>query len=583
MAFLARMLFSCLVDADFLETECFYAQTERRSVPPRGNFLPVSVLADRLQEYLLTLRRDDTAINRLRFHVLDYATGKAALPPGLFTLTVPTGGGKTLTSLSFALQHAIRHGMKRIIYVIPFTAIIEQTAEVFRMALGDDAGVIEHHASFDWEPSSLKSSVDPRAADIAEGRDGLAKLRRAAENWDAPIVVTTAVQFFESLHAARSSRCRKLHNLARSVIALDEAQLLPIPVLRPCLAALDELQRNYAAGIVLCTATQPALRAQDEFKQGLDIPKDRELAPDPPALYTRLKRVAVERKEEPTSDDAIAVRFAEQPRMLCIVNSRAHAHDLFQHIRKLEGATHLTTLMCPRHRRAVLSEARRRLASGKPLRLVATSLIEAGVDIDFPEVWRALAGLDQIAQAAGRCNREGRMKGIGRTVVFTPADHKPPAALRAFLETAQGVLRRHDDPLTPEAVHDYFKALYWMKGEAALDGTKLDRDTPFPILCRIAERAARLDYPFASISRAFRMIDEMLEPVIVPWDQGAAAILDRIAQMDRPRSSDLRALQQYTVPLPANARSDWLAQGVLRPVHPGPRDRPRPVRRCGPL
>ena len=565
-AFLTRMLFSCLVDADFLETERFYAQAEDSDTATRrGGFPGLAMLASRLEAHLPGLRRDDTELNRLRSRILDHVNGKAELPPGLFTLTVPTGGGKTLTSLSFALRHALRHGLERVVYVAPFTAIIEQTAEVFRIALGDDLAVLEHHSSFDWEAGSSRRDT-PGTADAAEGRDGLAKLRRAAENWDAPIVVTTAVQFFESLYAARPSRCRKLHNLANAVIVLDEAQTLPVPLLRPCLAALDELALNYRASIVLCTATQPALRKQDDFTTGLDIPCGRELAPDPPALYRALKRVAVEQRAEPTDDGVIAARFVEKAQMLCIVNSRAHAFDLFQRIRDLDGATHLTTLMCPRHRREVLGRLRHRLKAGEPVRLVATSLIEAGVDIDFPEVWRAVAGLDQIAQAAGRCNREGGPK-IGRTVVFAPADHKPPHALKTFQEAAASVLRRHaDDPLSLDAVRDYFKDLYWIKGEAALDGATLEKQ-PFPIMARIAERAGRLDFPFAGIARAFRMIDEVMEQVIVPWDGDAEAVLKRIAVMERPLAADLRLLQQYTVPIPSRVRDEWITLGVLKPVH----------------
>ena len=354
---------------------------------------------------------------------------------GLFTLTVPTGGGKTLASLSFALEHAVRHGLRRVVYVIPFTSIIEQTAEVFRQALNTSDDVLEHHASFDWERAAEARRDD------GEGPDGLAKLRRAAENWDVPIVVTTAVQFFESLFAARTSRCRKLHNLAGSVIVLDEAQTLPIPLLRPCMAALQELTANYNASVVLCTATQPALRQQDGFKNGFPIDDTRELAPEPKDLYARLKRVKVEHLTEPVTDETIAARFAEQPQMLCIVNSRAHARALFEAIRELPGAAHLTTLMCPRHRRIELAKLRERLKTKEPVRLVSTSLIEAGVDIDFPEVWRAAAGLDSIAQAAGRCNREGRAA-LGRTVVFEPAEAKPPKELKAFWQAARPVLRR---------------------------------------------------------------------------------------------------------------------------------------------
>jgi len=565
-AFLGRMLFSCLVDADFLETERFYAQAEGvDAAAGRGGFPPLAKLAEPLAARLATVRRDDSELNRLRSRILDAVTEKAELRPGLFTLTVPTGGGKTLTSLSFAMRHAVRHGLRRIIYVAPFTAIIEQTADVFRGALGDDNAVLEHHSSFDWEPG-MDRRHDARGADAAEGRDGLAKLRRAAENWDAPVVVTTAVQFFESLYAARPSRCRKLHNMAQAVIVLDEAQTLPVHLLRPCLAALDELARNYGASIVLCTATQPALRQQDEFKLGLDIPPERELAPNPPVLYSALKRVSVEVRPGATGDDAIVARFAEQPQMLCIVNSRAHAFDLFQRIRDEDGAVHLTTLMCPRHRRVVLDQVRHRLKNGAPVRLVATSLIEAGVDIDFAEVWRAMAGLDQIAQAAGRCNREARPT-LGRVVVFTPAEHKPPHELRAFQDAAAGVLGRHDDPLSLAAIKDYFRELYWIKGEAALDRATLD-GKPFPILPSIAERARRQDFPFASIARTFRMIDEAMASVIVPWDDHAHTVLTRIAAMDRPRSADLRALQQYAVPISQKARDYWLGAGVLHAVHP---------------
>ena len=461
-AFLTRMLFSCLVDADFLETERFYAEAKGAPVE-RGGHLGLDTLRESLRASMARLRAEaaSTPLNALRAEVLERAVERALLSPGLFTLTVPTGGGKTLASLSFALEHAVRHGLRRVVYVIPFTSIIEQTAEVFRQALNTSENVLEHHASFDWE-----GAAETRRDD-GEGPDGLAKLRRAAENWDVPIVVTTAVQFFESLFAARPSRCRKLHNLAGSVIVLDEAQTLPIPLLRPCMAALQELTANYNASAVLCTATQPALRQQDGFTNGFSIDDTRELAPKPKDLYARLKRVKVEHLTDPVTDETIAARFAEQPQMLCIVNSRAHARGLFETIRELPGAAHLTTLMCPRHRRIELAKLRERLKKGEPVRLVSTSLIEAGVDIDFPEVWRAATGLDSIAQAAGRCNREGR-PALGRTVVFEPAEAKPPKELTAFWQAARPVLRRHDDPLTLDAVQHYFRELYWQKGECRI-------------------------------------------------------------------------------------------------------------------
>ena len=429
-SFLIRMLFSCLVDADFIATEAFYARA--CGVPvARGGHAEISTLRDRLRAFMAdkSATAPATPLNALRADILNHAREKAPLSPGLFSLTVPTGGGKTLASLSFALDHAVRHGLRRIIYVVPYTSIIDQTAQVFRDALGTQDDILEHHASFDWE-----AARDRRAADD-EAPDAVTKLQRSAENWDAPIIVTTAVQFFESLFANRTSRCRKLHNITGSVVVLDEVQTLPLPLLLPSLAAIEQLALNYRASVVLCTATQPALRQVDgALRDGkgtslaLDLPPERELAPDPAGLYETLKRVAVERRAEPVADAAIAGRFAEQPQMLCIVNTRRHARALFEAIQHLPGAVHLSTQMCARHRRKVLAELRERLKAGAPVRLVSTSLIEAGVDIDFPEVWRAATGLDSLAQAAGRANREGALKDasgrprLGRVVVFEPAE-----------------------------------------------------------------------------------------------------------------------------------------------------------------
>jgi CRISPR-associated endonuclease/helicase Cas3 len=555
-AFLMRMLFSCLVDADFLETEAFYAKATDAPVA-RGGHASLETLRDRLCTHLHALRpATPDAVNTLRARVLDDAMAKAALPPGLFTLTVPTGGGKTLTSLAFALEHALHHGLRRVVYVIPFTAIIEQTADVFRKALGTDHEVLEHHASFDWEKQTQEDD---------EGPDGVKKLQRAAENWDVPVVVTTTVQFFESLFANRTSRCRKLHNLAGAVIVLDEAQTLPLHVLRPCMAALDELARNYGASVVLCTATQPALRTQQGFKHGLDIPDDRELAPDPRTLYTALKRVRVDVLPGKVPDAIITARFNEAERMLCIVNTRAHARALYESIRDLPGALHLTTLMCPKHRRAVLTTVREKLVAGAPARLVATSLIEAGVDVDFPEVWRAAAGLDSIAQAAGRCNRNGHLP-EGRVVVFEPAEITPPREIEAFFQATRPILRGHDDLLGLDAIEAYFSELYWQKGEAQLDATEVDGLRG--VLPALRARATDLRFPFRGIGQAFRLIDDTMDPVIVPWDADAHDLLRAIAAAARPPGTLLRRLQQYVVSIPRRERDAWLRLGALRPAHP---------------
>ncbi len=589
-AFLTRFLLSSLVDADRLETAAYYARADGRPAAAKAT-TPLPVLRDRLRSYMAA--KGGTAIAtaetetqahlaKLRASILESAVEKSRLAPGLFTLTVPTGGGKTLTSLSFALEHAVRHDLRRIVYVIPFTSIIEQTAGVFRAALGEasdrpnDRDVVEHHASFDWDDAFKV------AHERGGGTSAVELLQRATENWDAPIIVTTAVQFFESLFASRTSACRKLHNLARSVVVLDEAQTLPLHILRPCLAALEELARNYGSSIVLCTATQPAWRKLDGKlverpagrrpgrNFGLDISPERELAPDPQRLFTELKRVEVEHRREPIDDEVIAARFADQPQMLCIVNSRRHAKALFTRIADLPGAIHLSTWMCPRHRRMVLERARADLAAGKPVRIVSTSLIEAGVDIDLPEVWRAAAGLDSCLQAAGRCNREFR-QAAGRLVIFEPIDDNGPHDLRQAWQAGRAVLRRHADPQTLAAITDYFGELYLNKGVEAFDASKLD-GKPWPILPAISERADTLLFPFASIATAFKVIEDTMAPVIVPWSSGpgdtdADSLLKRIAAMDKPLRGDLRRLQQYTVAVPQRQRDAWLRDGVLRAVH----------------
>jgi CRISPR-associated endonuclease/helicase Cas3 len=573
-SFLFRMLFSCLVDADFLETERFYAKAKGEPIE-RGGHVDLTILRDRLRRFMAEMRSDATPLNRLRRDILDYAIGRAEQSPGLFTLTVPTGGGKTLASLSFALDHAVSHGLRRVIYVIPFTSIIEQTAQVFREALGADDDILEHHASFDWEEAAKTRNPDD------EGPSGLRKLQRAAENWDVPIVVTTAVQFFESLFADRPSRCRKLHNIAGSVVILDEVQTLPVHLLRPAMAALDELATNYRSSIVLCTATQPALRLMDKALPllpdkkpiGFNIGAERELAPDPLAIYQALRRVRIDRIAEKIPDAAVAARFAEQPQMLCIVNSRRHARDLFAAIRDQLGAVHLSTLMCPRHRRRVLAKLRKRLKAQEPVRLVATSLIEAGVDIDFPEVWRAVAGLDSIAQAAGRCNREGSLPALGRVVVFEPAspDAKAPHELAIRWQAARPSLAKHEDPLGLAAITDFYRELYWTKGPEALDDAKVGDYRG--ILAAIGEQKSSFAFPFKSIAYGFRLIDDIMDPVVVPWragqnDDEADKLLSRIAAQDRPSRNDLRQLQQYLVPIPRRTRETWLAAGILKPVHP---------------
>lgn len=553
-AFFTRMLFSCLVDADYLDTEAFYAHLEGRK-SARGDGAALAALKEKLDERLAEIaaeaRQNLTDVNRQRAEILDHVRGKAALEPGLFSLTVPTGGGKTLTSLAFALDHAVAHGLDRVVYVIPFTSIVEQTAGVFRDALGE-AAVLEHHSAFD--------------DDEIEKREARDKLRLAMENWDAPIVVTTAVQFFESLFANRPATCRKLHNIARSVVILDEAQTLPLPLLHPCVAALDELALNYRTSVVLCTATQPALAEAAELPDGGfegGLRNLRELAPEPRRLYTAFRRVTVVQETAPLDDAALAQRLMAERQVLCIVNNRLHARALYDAIGDGEGALHLTTLMCARHRSAVLARIKQNLEAGKPCRLVATSLIEAGVDVDFPTVYRAAAGIDSIAQAAGRCNREGRRApDESRVVVFEAPDWTAPAALRQFAAVGRGVLRRHDDPLSLAAVGDYFREVYWQKEQ----GPRSELDAA-NILGRLGERARSLDFPFEDVARDFRVIESGLDTVIVPWDDIAKKALRDLEHAERA-GAIARRLQPYVVQLPPKARAALLAAGAAATVRP---------------
>lgn len=551
-SFLVRLVFSALVDGDYLDTEAYY-DGAGGTASPRGEHPSLEVLRQRLDSHLAKFNtKARSPVNDLRAEVLAHARQLAGEPPGLFTLTVPTGGGKTLTSLAFALDHAVRHGLDRVIYVIPYTNIIEQTADVFREALGaaePDAPdpVVEHHSAFD--------------EDRIEERSGRQKLRLAMENWDAPVVVTTAVQFFESLFANRPSRCRKLHNVAGSVVVLDETQTLPLGFLRPCVAAMDELSRNWRASLVLCSATPPALTEESGFAGGLrDV---RELAPEPVRLQARLRRTRL-RSLGSVTEDELAGRLQDSAHVLCIVNTRRRARAVYEAIRDHEGATHLTTLMCARHRRNVLTDVRSRLQAGEPIRLVATSLIEAGVDLDFPVALREEAGLESIIQAAGRCNREGRTT-CGDVFVFGfPAeDGRALPEIAKAAGAARSVLRKHDDPTSLEAIREYFRTLYWVTGDKTLDQKG--------ILALLCERTKSLDFPFETIAREFRLIETPMVPVIVPYrgpdgtDRAADGLIRELDFAERPGGL-ARQLQPYTVPVPPQARAVLLSAGSVRIV-----------------
>jgi len=558
LAFLGRMIFSCLIDADRTDTACFEAQSN--GIDPEPEPASLNELLDdfvaRFDAHMAAKTKADTKVNRLRADILAHVRSQAAQSPGLFTLNVPTGGGKTLASLGFALDHARHHSHRRIIYAIPFTSIIEQTASIFRDVLGSEH-ILEHH-----------SAIEEGKA--FQGKTAQDKLKLAMENWDKPIVVTTNVQLFESLFAARPSRCRKLHNIAGSVIILDEAQTIPRPLLGPCVRALDVLARSYKCTIVLCTATQPALNAslfpprQDTNGKArphmLGLPlTGRELAPDPAHLASALQRTRIAHVGDMCNGDLIAA-LEQEPQGLVIVNSRKHAYELFKEAQdaKLEGLVHLTTRQYAAHRRRLLEDVRQRLANGAPCRVIATSLIEAGVDVDFPRVWRAKAGLDQIAQAAGRCNREGRRARDESVVsVFNAPDYDPPSEIKGLIGDMERMFDKHVDLLAPDAIADYFHEGFWRLGEEGVDRHEV-------LNKRFLLSGGETDFSYRTVGEKFRMIESGMMPVIVPRDDEAIEWVAKLSVADVPSGAIARRLQSHVVQVPPADRSRLIAAGHVR-------------------
>ena len=541
-AFFVRMLYSCLVDADFLDTEKFLKK-EKNAL--RGEYPPLDVLWERLQGYLskFAAKPVPSPVDPWRAKVLSWCVEAAGNAPGLYSLTVPTGGGKTLSSLAFALKHAVTSHLDRVIFVIPYTSIIEQNADVFRDAVGADA-VIEHHSNFD--PRRKKAGRDE--ADPA-GDEPLAKRQElACENWDAPLVVTTNVQFFESLFASRSSRCRKLHNIAKSVVILDEAQMLPPEILRPCLEALRELYESYGTTVVLCTATQPALAKSDEFPWGLDQP--REIVKDVPGLFTALTRTRVEHLGRLT-DEALIKRLKGHRQVLCVVNSRRHARLLHKRLLDEDGVFHLSATMCPAHRTQMLDAIRAALKDGRPCRVVSTALIECGVDVSFPVVYRAEAGIDAVAQAGGRCNREWELPEGGVIYVFTPVDAPTPGGdMARAAAVGAAVMRRFTDVLAPEAVTAYFRDLYWSVGKEGLDAREVDPvEHVKGIIDALQADGNRWNFPFRAVAEAFQFIQSTYRPVIVPWDKEGEDIVAGLRHAEHTGGL-ARLAQRYTVQIP---------------------------------
>lgn len=532
-----RMFHSCLVDADWLATEAF-CDPERYRLRKECRHTSMSMLSQMLEGYIIEREKKATGhINALRKLVHESCYQASGQAPGVFRLNVPTGGGKSLSSLSFALQHAHLHQLERVIYVIPYTSIIDQTAGEYRAVLGEEQ-VVEHHSNITEEADSENN-------------------RFATENWDAPVIITTSVQFFESLFACQNSRCRKIHNIANSVIVFDEVQTLPSALLKPCLFAMKTLQRDYNCSLVLCTATQPALTNHEYFDIGWPEDEVKSLLGE--SLETKLaremKRVEVEMLGA-ISEETLVEHFlaSDMSSALMIVNLTSQAQHLFGLLqeRGVEGLYHLSARMCPAHRVAVLDEIRERLSAGQPTVLVATRVVEAGVDISFPVVYRDCCGLDSLAQAAGRCNRHGELD-VGKVYSFTSSEYSLPSS---FVDLRDGAYAMEDivsstkldELFESQVVNNYFVRFYDKRKNKGWDQKG--------IFTWVNQHYKVWDFP--EIAQRFRFIDQEQLPLLVSYGEEGEQIRAELSEMDKlgimPGRRMFRRLQAFSVNV---YREEW--------------------------
>lgn len=524
--FYIKMLFSALTDADWLDTEAYFENRPVVTAEPN-----LGLLKDKLDDYISQWKAPTTDVNRRRCGILRAAIAHGEDEPGLFTMTVPAGGGKTVSSMAFALHHAVRHGKRRIIYVIPYCSILEQTQQVFESIFGPE-NITAHYAGAEFS--------------APEGREDTRIF--SAENWEAPIILTTAVQFFESLYSNRPGKNRKLHNIAQSVIIFDEAQMLPVPFLRPCLASICELVKSFGCSAVLCTATQPSL--EHLLKEYLPGYTPRELCPEPKNMYEAFRRVHYEDDGELT-DEELVERLRQRRQVLCVVNSRRQAQSLYHALGANPGNFHLSTMLTPYDRKRILREIRENLRDGRDCRVISTSLIEAGVDVDFPEVYRALAGLDSVIQSGGRCNREGKRPAAESVVHIFRTAARPSRMLEQNISAAARTLGRFPQADSPEAIRFYFEfLLYTLKGDNRQDEKEILPD---------AEKLK-----FKTISEHFKLIDGADCTVYIPIGEGERLL--RALRENGPSRGLMRKLGPYGVNVVGRYFSQLCDSGALEVV-----------------
>lgn len=536
-----RLLFSALVDADFLDTEAHLQPDLSEHRLPGPSIQACWRAMEAAQQELSG--RSSGRLSLARHEIFQACLAAAEAPQGFFRLSVPTGGGKTRSGMAFALKHAVAHGLDRVIVAIPYTSIVDQTTGVYREIFGEEA-VLEHHSNAEW-----RSQEDPEDAP----EDAL-RQRLASENWDAPIIVTTTIQLFESLFSNRVSACRKLHNIAKSVIILDEAQTLPEALLAPILDVLRELVARYNVSVVFSTATQPAFQFIENAMRNF-----REIVPDPARYFGALQRVRYERPQTPWTWEDLAAEVRQCPSALVVLNRKKDALAAMEALGDPE-AYHLSTLLYPAHRRRILAEIRERLHRGQPCRLIATQVVEAGVDLDFPVVFRAMGPLDRIVQAAGRCNREGRLATHGRVVVFVPSEGGVPrGAYAAGLGNALTLLADPAADLNDPALYETYFAMFYQTVNTDAKG--------------IQERRKAFDYP--EVAERFRMIASPTVPVLIRralMEEERNQIELWLGRLEEGWASPriaVRKLQPFTVSLYQQDLSRALREHLAAPLAAG--------------
>ena len=542
---LIRFLFSSLVDGDRLDAQRF--SEGENSIVNQKKYISLDKMLNVFNEFMESKRlENNNRINLLRNKIFDECVNKSTGDTGFYSLCVPTGGGKTLSSLAFALNHAKKHGHDRIIYSLPFTSIIEQNAKVYSDIFGLD-NVLEHHCNF-----SFSNELDENGYSEKQ-----LKYKLSTENWDMPLIVTTNVQLFESMYSSKPSSVRKLHNIYNSIIVLDEAQVIPNEYLKPCMMALQELVKNYNCTVLICTATQPEFQKNDLISKEFKIT---EIIDNTYELFESLKRVDGEFIGVQTVED-ICKKIDSYNQVLLIVNTKKHAKDIFENLNKSDGNYHLSTNMYPKHRKRIIDDIRKKLKNGEECRVVSTQLIEAGVDVDFPVVYRSISGIDSIVQAAGRCNREGKLK-KSSIYIFKPEDksYLGKGYLKLTSQIGEYVINNSQDILSIDTISKYFFELF--------NNTKSRQDEHGILDIINKYKNYEINFDFENISKEFKFINNVGMQVIIPTEE-SKQLLNRLKYVEIGIKKILRELNSYSINIPEYIFKELIKNNYINEMFEG--------------